>query len=366
MTALAIAFALSTSLFNATFAAQSRVDAQLTNGSDVTATTSAGGALPPTLLSRARALPGVAAAETMQHRFAYVGNDLQDLYGIHPASFGTAAPVSNAFFANGNAQQTFAQLAARPDGVLVSDETVKDFQLQPGDLLRLRLQVAGRGYSVIPFHYVGIVREFPTAPSDSFIVANASYVGRQTHSSAAQTLLTKTTGSPPAVAGAVRNLVGPSSGVTVTDLNHQLHQTLSGLPAIDLSGLTRVELFFALLLAAGASGLVLILGLTERARTFAILAAIGARAKQLGSFVWTEASFVTFGGIISGVVIGWVVAFMLVKILTGVFDPPPEHLSIPFGYLVLVGAATLAAVCAAAVWMVRATRKPAMTILRDL
>lgn len=36
----------------------------------------------------------------------------------------------------------------------------------------------------MPFHYVGVVREFPTAPSDSFLVANAEYVADATGSDA--------------------------------------------------------------------------------------------------------------------------------------------------------------------------------------
>ena len=65
-------------------------------------------------------------------------------------------------------------LAARPDSILVSDETVKDFQLRPGDLINLRLQVgATQSYKTVPFHYAGIAKEFPTAPHDSFFVANA-------------------------------------------------------------------------------------------------------------------------------------------------------------------------------------------------
>jgi putative ABC transport system permease protein len=42
----------------------------------------------------------------MQHRFAYVGNDLQDLYGIDPQHTGEATNMSNAFFENGNAAAT--------------------------------------------------------------------------------------------------------------------------------------------------------------------------------------------------------------------------------------------------------------------
>src|SRR5439155_10385392 len=111
----------------------------LTNGADVTAATNATTAgLPASALARVRRLPGVAAVEPMQHRFAYVGNDLQDLYGIDPRTIGRATPMSNAFFGGGHASQVLATLAARPDAVLLSDETVKDFQLQLGDLIRLQ------------------------------------------------------------------------------------------------------------------------------------------------------------------------------------------------------------------------------------
>src|SRR5439155_5437982 len=127
----------------------------------------------------------------------YVGNDLQDLFGINPAAIGTATTMSDAFFAGGHGDQVLATLAARPDTVLVSDETVKDFQLQPGDLIRLRLQFAAdHAYHIVPFHYVGIVREFPTAPRDSFFVANAAYVAKQTGTPAYQTVLVRTNGSP--------------------------------------------------------------------------------------------------------------------------------------------------------------------------
>ncbi len=118
---------------------------------------------------------------------------------------------------------------------------------------------------------------------------------------------------------------------------------MSGLTAIDLAGLTKLELVFALLLAAGASGLVLAVGMGERRRTFAIASALGAKRRQLGGFVWSEAAFVAVGGLALGALGGWWIAQVIVKILTGVFDPPPEHLSVPWAYL----AALLVAVSAA-------------------
>lgn len=275
--------------------------------------------------------------------------------------------MSDAFFAGGNAQQVLATLASRPNGVLVSDETVRDFQLQPGDTLRLRLQFASdHAYHVVPFVYVGIVREFPTAPRDSFLVANASYVARTTGSAANQTLLIRTTGSPPAVAARVRATLGPASGATVQDIVAQQRITLTGLTALDLAGLTRLELAFALILAVGASGLVLALGLAERRRTFAIASALGARRRQLAAFVWSEAAFVAIGGALFGALAGWGVAQVIVKILTGVFDPPPEHLSAPWAYFSIFGAATAGAILAAGLGMLRATGRPAVEIVRDL
>jgi putative ABC transport system permease protein len=42
---------------------------------------------------------------------------------------------------------------------------------------------------------------------------------------------------------------------------------------------------------------------------------------------------ITLAGTLFGVAIGVTTAWMLVKMLTGVFDPPPERLDIPWFYL---------------------------------
>jgi putative ABC transport system permease protein len=98
----------------------------------------------------------------------------------------------------------------------------------------------------------------------------------------------------------------------------------------------------------------------------AIASALGAKQRQLAAFVWSEAGFIAIGGSLLGALVGWGIAQVIVKILTGVFDPPPEHLSAPWGYLIVLAAATAGAVIAAGSAMLRATRRPAMSILRDL
>ena len=364
--ALAAAFAGSTAIFNSTYMQQAEVDALLTNGADVTVTESPGANAGPGAAKRIAGVRGVKTVEPMQHRFAYVGADLQDLYGVRPGTFGTAGKLQDAWFQGGSATSLMAQLAKRPDSVLVAAETVKDFQLHPGDLLRLRLQDGRtKRFRTVPFHYAGVAKEFPTAPSDSFLVANASYVERATGSDAVGTFLVQTDGtSPGTVAARVRSALGTTA--KVTDIQHQRRITGSNLTAVEMSGLTKVELGFALALAVAASGVALGVGFQERRRTFALAAALGAKARQLGGFVWGESLVVTAGGLAFGAAAAAVFSEMLVKVLTGVFDPPPGALAIPWVYLVTVAAITVGAVAVAGAVTLHALRRPAIEELREL
>src|SRR5439155_8510922 len=139
--------------------------------------------------------------------------------------------LQNGWFAGGTAKGLMQSLARRPDGVLVSQETVKDFQLAPGDLLRLRLQDGRtKQFKTIPFHYIGVAKEFPTAPRDSFLVANASYITARTGTPAIGTFLLKTDGtSPSTVAHRVQRAVG--TGGQVTNIEDQRQVIGSNLTA---------------------------------------------------------------------------------------------------------------------------------------
>lgn len=364
--ALTAAFAASTSIFNATYRHQAEVDATLSNGAMVTVLQAPGTAAGPEGADRIRKVAGVRSVTALQHRYAYVGADLQDLYGVDPTTIVRATKLENAYFQGGTAQALMARLAAQPDALLVSAETVHDFQLNPGDTVRLRLQDGPtKAYRAIPFTYVGVALEFPTAPSDSFLVANASYVARMTHSNAVETFLVDTKSSDStAVTNRIAKVVGTSA--VVKDIASKRRKIGSSLTAVELAGLTRVELGFALVLAAAASGLVLWIGLTERRRTFAIASALGASTRQLGGFVWSEAVFVSGGGLVLGALTALGMSQMLVKVLTHVFDPPPSRFSLPWGYLGLVLAVMVAAVMTATAAAMRATRRPGVDMLRDL
>jgi putative ABC transport system permease protein len=366
MVALAFAFATSIAIFNTTYNAQARVDAELTNGADVTVTGTSQ-APASAKLKELASLPGVVAAQPMQHRLAYVGTDLQDLYGIDPTHIGEATRMSNAYFESGDAQKTLELLARTPDGILVSEETVKDFQLQPGDELNLRLQSAkDHQYHAVTFHFIGVVREFPTAPRDSFLVANANYIAQQTGGGGSEIVLLKTSAPSTQLASAAQAVVSQLPGVKVSDLGHAEHLVGSSLTAVDLGGLTRLELGFAVVMVAGATGLILALGLADRRRTFAILSALGAKPRQLGAFLWSEALLLFLTGTIIGSLIGFTLAWMLVKLLTGIFDPPPDVLSLPWLYLGVLIAVAFISVSVAVLSARREMRTPAVQRLREL
>ncbi|WP_327273786.1 ABC transporter permease [Streptomyces sp. NBC_01224] len=361
--ALACAFAVSTSVFNSTYRQQAAVDAVLTNGADVTVTQPALSAADTAKLA---AVPGVRHVEPLQHRFAYVGADLQDLYGVRPASIVSAGRLQNAYFSGGTAQSLMDSLGRRQDGLLVSAETAHDFQLHPGDQVRLRLTDARTGQlRTIAFHFQGVVKEFPTAPKDSFLIANASYIARTTGSGAAGTLLADTGGTGQRqVADLAKKALGPSAHVT--DLPSSQAVVGSSLTAVDLAGLTRVELGFALVIGAAAGGLVLALGLAERRRTLALASVLGARGRQLSGFVWSEAALVAVAGGAAGAVVGWALSQMLVKVLSGVFDPPPDQVAVEWAYLVALAGVTAATLAAAAWAAARHARRPPLTELREL
>jgi putative ABC transport system permease protein len=366
LVALAISFAVSTAIFNATYQAQSRVDAELTNGADVTVSGIPSAAIASDLLPKLERLPNVMAARAMQHGYAYVGNDLQDIYGIDPKTFGDATQLADAYFAEG-ARAALKQLADQPEGVLVSDETVGDFQLHRGDELNLRLQRAPSDeYHVVPFRFIGVVREFPTAPKDSFLVVNSSYLLSHAQSATEWIILIRTDGNPSLLAREVSRAVGPIAGLKISDIVSAQRQINSSLSAVDLRGLTLLELSFAVVFVAGATALALFLSLSERRRSFAVLSALGAKRQHLAAFMWSEAVTILVGGGLVGICLGWLVAFALVKVLAGVFDPPPEALTVPWIYLLLLCLCAVALTAAGvALHLRKLLREPVIGDLRS-
>jgi putative ABC transport system permease protein len=363
--ALAVAFAVSTGVFDATYQQQALVDARLTNGADVTVAEPPGSGAQPADAQRLAGVPGVGHVEPVQHRFGYVGTDLQDLYGVRPQTVVAGAGLQDSWFTGGTAQQLADRLAATPDGVLVSVETVTDYQLHPGDPLVLRVQSSRNGEPVAAtFHYVGVASEFPTAPRDSFLIANADYLASVTGDASVGYFLIDTGGrDADAVAQRMAAVAGPAA--TVTALSSAVTTVGSSLTSVDMHGLTLLELGFAVVLGMSAGGLVLVLGMTERRRTFAVVRALGATRRQTAAFVVGESVLVTVAGLVLGAVLGAALARVVVSVLTGVFDPPPSGLAVPWGFLAVFLVAIVGSAVAGSLFVLRQARRAPVTALRE-
>ena len=363
---LLLAFGVNLGIFTATYDQQARVDAQLTLGADVVATAPPGAVANHQLAQRIARLPGVGGVSTVDHAYAYVGPDLQDTFGIDPATLTRGTSLRDSYFIGGSARQMLDRLRSTPDGILVSKETITDYSLRVGDLLRLRVLDHGTGrFRVAPFHVVGVVQEFPAAPKDSFMVANLPYLERVTHGPGPNLVFVRANGDPGALAHRVA-LATSRDGTTVKDITRQTAQTVSSITTVNLRGISRIEEAFVLALAAAAMALFVSVGLSERRTELATMVALGASLRRAAAFLWSEAALVLAAGIALAALLGWLLAEMLVAMLQHVFDPPPDRLAVPWMFLGgLTAAAVVGGITAAGLAVLQIRRLPLGSILRE-
>lgn len=344
--ALAVSFATSVQIFDATYREQQRVDAELTLGADMKATPTASiGAAAAGQVSG----PGVAAVTPFVDRVVYVGPEAQDLLAIDPATLPAVAPLADTFFQGLTASGAMAALRSQPEAILVSAETARDYSIVPGDRIRVRVPDANGNLRTVDFRMAGIALEFPTAPKDAFLVANAAYLAGRTGSDRVSFVLARADGD---VAAASRQLTNRLGGDwQVSDLTTTTARLANSITSVDLAGLVFIDLTFAVLIAAVGLTLFLLAGLAERRRELATLIAVGAEPGQIRASIGGEALVIAVAGIATGLLTGGLVGLALLQILAGVFDPPADVPAVPYpsiaGNVGLVGLALGVALAAA-------------------
>jgi putative ABC transport system permease protein len=157
-----------------------------------------------------------------------------------------------------------------------------------------------------------------------------------------------------------------ADGTTVKDIRSQIKATVSSITTVDLAGISRIEELFAVVLAAAAMILFVALTLNERRLEFASMAAAGLSLRSLAVFVWSEAALILIVGLALAAGLGTLLSYMLVAMLTHVFDPPPDTLAVPWVFLAaLTGAAVGGAALAVTFGAHSLKRLPLGTILRE-
>jgi putative ABC transport system permease protein len=197
------------------------------------------------------------------------------------------------------------------------------------------------------------------------MVTNLAHLERASHGAGPNVVFAKASGDPASVAQRVRQATR-RDGTVVKDINGQTAQTVSSITTVNLDDISRIEELFSVVLAAGAMALFVALAVAERGQEFATMAAVGASLRRVGAFLWSEAGFVLAAGALLATALGLLLAKMLVAMLTHAFDPPPDHLAIPWAFLGELSAATLlSTVIAIAIAARRLRRLPLGAILRE-
>jgi putative ABC transport system permease protein len=96
------------------------------------------------------------------------------------------------------------------------------------------------------------------------------------------------------------------------------------------------------------------------------LAVLGATARQRAGFLWTEARALTIAGLAGGLATGALIAAEMIKVLTGIFDPPPQQPAVPWAFVTAVIAAVAAAAALATALAGRWAGRVDPSRLRDL
>src|SRR5205085_7934941 len=157
-----------------------------------------------------------------------------------------------------------------------------------------------------------------------------------------------------------------ADGAVVKNIDEQAAQTVSSITTVDLTGISKIEQAFAIALAAGAMWLFVTVALAERRHELATMAAVGASMRTIGSFLRSETVLVLLAGLLLASVLGFVLAEMLVAMLQHVFDPPPDHLAVPWAFLGELAAGAVAGAVLALLVATRAVRRlPLGAILRE-
>jgi putative ABC transport system permease protein len=197
------------------------------------------------------------------------------------------------------------------------------------------------------------------------MVANLSYLQKADHSGGPNVIFAKSSADPAATAAQVAQATR-SDGVVVKDIRQQATQTVSSITTVDLTGISHIEEAFTIALAAAAMWLFVSLALSERRQELATMAAVGASLRHVSAFLRSEAAIVLIASVLLAAGLGWLLSEMLVAMLRHVFDPPPDHLAVPWAFLGELGAAAVGGALVAGLLASRALRRqPLGEILRE-
>jgi len=350
--ALTLSFGISLGLFTSTYAAEKNIDVQYVVGSDIRVTPALGAAQDPGLEARLLVPGANAVTGVTRDTKALIGSERQTMYGIDPATFEQAAFLPDRFVEGGNAKALMEQMRATPNAVIVNREEAKKFNILVGDPVLTRLSTAAGGYVDVRLQAIGIVKYFPTSSQDSDFIMNRDVMMQSRGTTANDFFLLRADGTEAgasAVSAKIKDSFGATTPARIEDLKTAVKIDESSLTSLNLNGLGTIERTFTLLIAFAGFAIFLLAAIAERTKEYSTMRAVGASPGQLRRLLATEGATVVLFGVLLSVPVGFVVARVLITLLTSIFLIPVGGLSVSLTPLATLFAISVAGLAAALV-----------------
>lgn len=339
---LAVALGVNVAIFTATYDAEKAANVRFVVGSDLRVTPSALSPQPVAFAPQLQ-VPGVTAVTPIVFHTANaaLGADKKDLAAVEASSLQRTAELPDSFFLDGSAADAMAALKADPAAVLVNWELARDFNIQKGDPVKVQLaDISGREISA-SLHAAGRFRHFPGFRQHVDLVANLSYYQGVTAQPTVDFFLLRAADSSDAglarVAEAIRNGPGKIVPLRIDTIATAISRDQSTLAALNLRGLGSLDSLYTLLMSVAGIGIFVFGLLLQRRKEYVTLRALGIRMRQLQAIIVGESALVAFFGLLVGVLVGTVMAYMFVQILRPLFTLPPERLTFPLNQMGTLG-----------------------------
>ena len=331
---LALSFGISLSIFIHTYQVQKEIDARFGLGSDVKVTIASGiHQQPAAFAQKIEQVLGVTAASPVQYTQAYVGSSLQTVFGIDPQSYAVVSELPDSFFVNTSATQAMTALSNVSNGVLVSEEMAKSYDILPGDPIIIRLlnttNVNGP-MTETRLQVVGVIRFFPTASKDAFLVMNQSFMQNVTRNDKINYFLVRTSASPHDVATRIQEALGSQVSLQTEDIDTAILALGSSMTSLNLQGLGNIEQGYSVIIISLGLMIFLLSMIYERAKEFGAMRAVGASIRQIERVLWSESLTVGVLSVLIGSIIGLPLGRVFVSLLKVLYKIPPTGIAIPW------------------------------------
>ena len=349
---LVVAFGVGLALFAATYDATKADDARFTVGADLRITPSVLSAEHPGASYAAElTVPGVSGVSPVVfdlENAVLIGpfnQQRENLAAVDPTSLTSVTPLPDQVFSGATAADTLAALGADPRGVLVDEETADDLSVDVGDPVDIVLALGTKWETQERFHVVGLFARFPGLSGANLVVNLDRYREATGIDTVDLFLAGVDERSHEGLAGAVASLrsgPGARDPLHIETTETALDKDQSSLTAVNVTGLVRLNTFFALLMSATAIAIFVFGLMLQRRGEYVVLRAQGLRSGELRALVLLEAAVVTVGGLAAGVLVGTLTAILSIRILRGLFILDPR-ITFPFWHLASLSALVLAA-----------------------